>query len=119
MAKDLPDARYHCRPTPEFRSFRQEFWHMIANNQYLTALLRGEKPDAEKIFSDQGKPAARSDIIGQLESSGKEVSALPEQKFDGRIVGPLEHAAEHYGKLVVMFRSNGVVLLVSCTQPGN
>jgi len=119
MAKDLPDAKYDFRPTPESRSFRQEFWHMIASNQYMLSLLKGEKVDTQKLFSDEGKPAARADIIAQLESSGKEVSTLLKSKFDGRIVGMLEHAAEHYGKLVVMFRLNGIVPPVSRTQPGS
>ena len=109
IAKDVPDDKMDYRPHPDARSFREELWHLIANNQYAAALMKGEKVDAAKLFSNEGKPTDRAEIVRELESSGQECSALIEKNFDSRMIGLLEHAGEHYGKLVTLYRINGIV----------
>jgi hypothetical protein len=116
IAKDIPDQVLDYRPQKDTRSAREELWHMIGSNQVALARLKGEQVDVRKLMSNDGKPQGRAEIVAQLESSAKEVAQLLGQKFDPRIIGQIEHAGEHYGKLVTIYRVNGLVPPASRTE---
>lgn len=109
IAKDLPEDKYDYRPHKDVRSAIEEIWHVTAATQAFGAALKNEQIDRQKLFSNEGKPRARAELAAQLENAVREVTQLLEKNFDGRVIGQLEHAGEHYGKLVTIYRVNGLV----------
>lgn len=72
-------------------------------------MRRGTPNTGHQLFSNQGRPRDRAEFVAALVSSGRECAALLETKADPRIVGLIEHAGEHYGKLVTLYRVKGLV----------
>ncbi len=110
MAKDFPEDKYDSRPQKDARSFVEEVWHLTQGTEFFAAVLRGEQPDPQKFFgSYDGRPRTRAELAAQLEKGTKEVATLLEQKPTPRSIGWVEHAGEHYGKLVTIYRMNNLV----------
>jgi hypothetical protein len=109
LAKDVPEDKLNYRPHPDVRSFLEEIWHMTASNQLCVARLKGEQVDFAKLFSNEGRRRQRAQFVGQLESSARECAHLLEKNPNPRVIGLIEHAGEYYGKLVTMYRVNGLV----------
>ena len=109
IAKDLPEDKFDYRPHKDVRSMIEELWHATAANISFAAQFKNEQIDRQKLFSTEGKPRTRAELVAQLENSVSAVSKLIEASFDARIIGLAEHAGEHYGKLVTMYRINGLV----------
>jgi len=110
MAKDFPEDKFDARIQKDVRSFIEEIWHVTQTCEWGAAILRGEQPDANKYFgSYDGRPRARAELVAQLEKAVSDVAALLQQKASPRAIGLIEHAGEHYGKLVAIYRVNGLV----------
>lgn len=121
----VPEEMYDFRPTPEVRSFREQFTHLIDENFRFLAQAAGETPPMEKSAIEQLK--SRQDILQALKASydyGEKVwTGLTEQKalelIPGREGKPQPRWApilvqmmdnmNHYGNLVVYVRLKGMV----------
>jgi hypothetical protein len=109
MVRDFPEDKFDYKPHADSRSFLQEVWHVTAVVQLLAARGRGEKLDTRKLFSDEGKPRAREEVAAALEKATQEAAAYIEKTMDPQFISTCTHAAEHYGHLVGIYRSLGLV----------
>ena len=61
LVAQVPEDKYDFRPTPEVRSFREQFTHLIGENFRFMAQAAGEPPPMEKSAIEQLK--GRDDIL--------------------------------------------------------
>ncbi len=116
LAEELPEERYGFRPVPEIRSFAEQLRHLAFWNLYVVKTLRREEADGEANELPATTHPTRAEIVPALKDSHAAVRAEYERVGAERteadadlIVSFLEHAAEHYGQLVVYFRLSGLV----------
>jgi hypothetical protein len=125
IAAQVPEDLYDFRPTPEVRSFREQFTHLIDENFRFMAQAAGETPPMEKSAIEQLK--GRDEILQALKDSydygAKVWTGLTEQKalemIPGRggrpqprwtpILVQISDNMNHYGNLVVYVRLKGMV----------
>jgi uncharacterized damage-inducible protein DinB len=120
-AKDVPEGKYSWKPTPEVRSFAEQFAHVAGAQSMFCAMALGEKPPAEDAVTATTKAA----LIAALEKSNRdcdrayaqtdaalsakvEVFGQPQSKLYALIMNAT-HDAEHYGNLITYLRLNGIV----------
>jgi hypothetical protein len=110
MAKDFPEDKFDSRPHKDARSFIEELWHLTATAEWLRAQYTGEKVDTDKLFgSYEGRPRDRAQLVAQLEKAVKDCAGHIEKDPRPRVIGLIEHAGEHYGKLATIYRINNLV----------
>ena len=109
MVRDFPQDKIDYRPHKDARSFAEEVWHVTAVVQLLAARARGETVDSRKLFSNEGKPRDREEMAMALEKATQEVAAYMQKNLDPQFISTCTHAAEHYGHLVGIYRSLGLV----------
>ena len=125
IVAQVPEDMYDFRPTPEVRSFREQFTHLIDENFRFMAQAAGETPPMEKSTIEQLK--SRDDILQALKDSydygAKVWAGLTDQKamemIPGRggqqqlrwapILVQIIDNMNHYGNLVVYVRLKGMV----------
>ena len=117
MAKDYPEELFDSRPHPDSRSFLEEIRHVTIGLEMSSAWLKGEAFDYNaRVADDEGKPATRESIVGEMEAAIAEsyplVEAGESEAFP-RLIFWMGHQGEHYGKLVSIYRINGLVPPVS------
>jgi uncharacterized damage-inducible protein DinB len=121
----VPEDKYDFRPTPEVRSFREQFTHLIDENFRFMAQAAGEAPPMEKSAIEQLK--GRDEILKALKDSydygAKVWAGMTDQKAMEMIAGrggqqqlrwapiltQIVDNMDHYGNLVVYVRLNGMV----------
>lgn len=104
MAKDFPEDKFDYKPHPDSRSFVEELQHALGVVQGQVARMKGEQPDrgASQIRD-------RAALVAAFEKAKAEFNELwPKEKNPG-IIRLTEHAGEHFGKLVTIYRVNGRV----------
>ncbi len=125
IVAQVPEDLYDFRPTPEVRSFREQFTHLISENFHFMAQAADETPPMEKSAIDQLK--GRDDILKALKDSydyGAKVwmgmtdqTALemipgrggqPQLRWAPILVQIIDNM-NHYGNLVVYVRLKGMV----------
>ncbi len=117
MAKDFPADKMDSRPHKDSRSFIEEVWHVTATAEWLRAQYTGEQVDTKKLFgSYDGRPRDRAEMVAQLEKAVADCAAYLEKSPNPRVIGLIEHAGEHYGKMVTIYRMNGLVPPASRNQ---
>jgi uncharacterized damage-inducible protein DinB len=125
LVAQVPEELYDFRPTPEVRSFREQFTHLIDENYRFMAQAASETPPMEKSAIEQLK--GRDEILQALKDSydygAKVWAGLTDQKamelIPGRGGQPQQRWApilvqiidnmNHYGNLVVYVRLKGMV----------
>jgi uncharacterized damage-inducible protein DinB len=125
LVAQVPEDLYDFRPTPEVRSFREQFTHLIDENYRFMAQAAGETPPMEKSAIEQLK--GRDEILQALKDSydygAKVWAGLTDQKamelIPGRggqqqlrwapILVQIIDNMNHYGNLVVYVRLKGMV----------
>jgi len=125
MAEDFPEDKYDFRPNPAQRTFAEQLLHVAGSNDLFTDVAKGRKPVDDESRANYKTKAA---IVTYIKNSFAEGAAVIKEKGDagmtqavkdsesGRIL-PLsalayeliEHSGEHYGQLVVYYRSAGLV----------
>ena len=126
MAEDFPEDKYDYKPNPDERTFADQLMHMAGANYYLTNMLLGQKPPA----SDDLKRGQRSkaEVVAFVKKSiadgATALQAKGDKGMDATLVDPfskdearvydfaygfIEHMGEHYGQLVVYYRTAGLV----------
>ena len=127
MAEDFPEDKYEFKPNPEQRSFREGLLHVADVNYFFTNPVKGEKPPAQEDFS-KDKLKTKAEVAAYVKKSFADGAAAIKAKGDAglnslivdpyanqqvRVIdmayGFMEHSGEHYGQLVVYYRSNGMV----------
>jgi uncharacterized damage-inducible protein DinB len=125
LVAQVPEDLYDFRPTPEVRSFREQFTHLIDENYRFMAQAAGETPPLEKSAIEQLK--GRDEILQALKDSydyGANVWAgltehkamelipgrggQPQQRWAPILVQIIDNM-NHYGNLVVYVRLKGMV----------
>jgi uncharacterized damage-inducible protein DinB len=113
MAQDFPADKYDFRPTKEVRSFGEVLVHVISGNVYAAKAGRGEKVNWDELNPKDFK--GKAEIVAALQKSIADADATlkntPEERFTKNLrpwIDVIEHAAEHYGQLVVYYRVIGM-----------
>jgi uncharacterized damage-inducible protein DinB len=125
IVAQVPEDLYDFRPTPEVRSFREQFTHLIDENFRFMAQAAGEPPPMEKGAIEQMK--GRDEILAALKASydyGAKVWAgmtdqtamemipgrggQPQLRWAPILVQVIDNM-NHYGNLVVYVRLKGMV----------
>lgn len=117
IAKDFPEDHFDYRPHPDVRSFREEIWHVTSIAEVLVVAEQakkhfeqtGERMDITHVFSYEGRPRDRAGLVAALEKAAAESVEVLEKNPNPNNLWFLEHAGEHYGKLVTMYRNLGLV----------
>ena len=125
IVAQVPEDLYDFRPTPEVRSFREQFTHLIDENFRFMAQAAGEPTPMEKSAIEQLN--GRDDILQALKDSydygAKVWTGMTEQKAMEMIPGrggqpqlrwapillQIVDNMNHYGNLVVYVRLKGMV----------
>ena len=120
-AEAVPEDKYDYKPTPEVRSFRDLFVHIIGENYRMMGMAVGENQKPPENLK------TRADIVKALNDSydygAKVLAGMTDEKavenvagFGGRQVprwtlplGNIVDNMDHYGNLVVYMRLNGIV----------
>ncbi|MFQ5927694.1 MAG: DinB family protein [Terriglobia bacterium] len=134
MAEDLPEDKYDYRPTPEVRSVAELLLHIAGSSYLFIHTARGEQTGPEDLSGEKYK--TKADIVAVFKQSVADGATLIQQAGDAGMAEPIkfpfgnsmisqngfwmaqvEHAAEHYGNLVVYFRLNGIIPPASRPRP--
>ena len=127
MAEDFPEDKYDFKPKPEERSFAEQLLHAAGANYFFINPVLGKKPPAaEDPKRDQYK--TKADIVAFVKKSFADGAAAIQSKGEKglndlfvdsfsnqqvRVIdyayGFIEHCGEHYGQLVVYYRTAGLV----------
>ncbi|MGA2877909.1 MAG: DinB family protein [Bryobacteraceae bacterium] len=114
MARDFAEAKYGYRATKDVRSFGEIIVHVSSGNAYAAKAGRGEKANWDEI--DPKGYTTKAATVALLEKTiadaNATLKATPADRFTMNVqpwLAVIEHAGEHYGQLVVYYRSNGMV----------
>lgn len=111
MAADeqFPEDKFDYRPHPDSRSWIEEIWHVTSSAEAVNVICHGEEPDFGKIFTYDGRPRDRAKMVAAFEKANMESAAALAKMPTPQIIGWIRHSAEHYGKIVGIYRENGIV----------
>ena len=127
IAEDLPEDKYDYKPNPDSRTFISQLIHVSASMYYFTDTAQGQKPR----YPDDPKRdtlKTKADIVAFVKKcvadGTAEIKTLGDKGLNQMYTDPdskqqmhmfdlayglMEHSGEHYGQLVVYYRSNGLV----------
>ncbi len=110
MAKDAkyPADKEGYKPHPDSRSFLDELAHVTQVVVGQVARLKGGDRAAIQA-AVAAIPKDRAGIASTLQSAVTEYATLWAKDKPFNIIGVSEHAGEHYGKLVTIYRAQGLV----------
>ncbi len=110
MAKDTkyPADKEGFKPHADSRSFLEELSHVTQVVVSQVARLKGGDRAAIQA-AVSAMPKDRAGIAATLESAKAEFLTLWAKDKPFGIIGLNEHAGEHYGKLVTIYRVQGLV----------
>ena len=126
MAEDFPEEKYSYKPAPESRTFAAMLLHVGGSMYYFTDFAIGQKPRYPDDPKDENLKSKAQIVAfmkkcvadGADEIKKKGDQGLKEAVNDGGphldrlydlAYGLIEHSGEHYGQLVVYYRTNGMV----------
>ena len=122
MAKDLPEAKYSHKPSPETRSFGDVIVHIASGNIFGARAGRGEEVNWDELDPKDYK--TKDAIVALLDKSivdaTASLKAIPADYFNKTLFpwfAVIEHAGEHYGQLVAYYREMGLVPPESRPKP--
>ena len=118
-AEAVPEDKYDFKPTPEVRSFREQFVHIVEENYFFMGFVAGEKAQPP------GNPKTKAEIVKALNDSydygAKVFASLNDQKALEMVprgqrqiprwsmaLANIIDNMDHYGNLVVYMRLNGI-----------
>jgi uncharacterized damage-inducible protein DinB len=122
MAKDLPEAKYNHKPSPDTRSFGEVIVHIASGNIFGAKAGRGEEVNWDELDPKDYKTKAA--IVALLEKSIADATtslkAVPAENFSKTLFpwfAVIQHESEHYGQLVAYYREMGLVPPESRKEP--
>ena len=126
IAEDLPEDKYGFKPHADSRTFVSQVIHAGAGMYYFTDGVEGKKARYGDDMKDA--PKTRAELVAFVKKCVEDGANVIKAKGDkgmmdsainpftgnyDRILdlayGLIEHSGEHYGQLVVYYRSNGLV----------
>ena len=117
MAEDFPENLYAYKPTPEVRSFGDVIVHVVSGNAFGARAAHAPAFDWKdwseldpKTF--KGKADRVAALKKSIDDATAALKAVPDDNFKVTLqpwMSIIEHAAEHYGQLVVYYRANKMV----------
>ena len=130
-AEIVPEDKYDFKPTPEVRSFRDLFIHIVEENYFFMGVVTGERAGDPNRFKNL---KTRAEIVKALNESydygAKALASLDDQKALAMIqrgqrqiprwsmaLVNIADNMDHYGNLVVYMRLNGIVPPSSQPRP--
>jgi len=129
VAEAVPEDKYDYKPTPEVRSFREQFVHVVGENHMFMGFVAGEKSAPPQDLK------TREQIVNALNESydygAKILAGLTDESaaesvpgFRGQpqprwaiVMANLMDNMDHYGNLVVYMRVNGITPPRSAPKP--
>jgi uncharacterized damage-inducible protein DinB len=126
IAEDLPEDKYDYKPNPDSRTFVAQLLHVSASMYYFTDSAQGKKPhlpDDPKRDELQTKAQIVAFVKKCVQDGADVIKAKGDKGMNESVAtggptltrigdlayGLIEHSGEHYGQLVVYYRSNGLV----------
>jgi len=126
-AELVPEDKFTWKPTPEVRSFAEQFAHVASNEISYCAIALGQTP-----VEDTVKPGNKAAMLAALDKSMQEcekaygqsdaaAAAMTTMYGNQRsriraLIVNATHDAEHYGNLVTYMRMKNIVPPTS--EPG-
>jgi hypothetical protein len=122
-AEEIPEAMYAYRPTPDVRSFGEQFAHVAGSQKMFCAMVLGDKVPGEADVEKAAKTKAA--IVAALKESNTYCERAYSQS-DDNVKAPVDvfgeqhpkfyallmnatHDGEHYGNIVTYMRMNKLV----------
>jgi uncharacterized damage-inducible protein DinB len=129
MAEDFPEDKYDYKPNATERTFAEQLLHVAGSNDLFTDVANGKKPVDDESRDHYKTKAAVVTYLKKTFADGAEAIKAKGDKGMSEVVvdaesgrnvhllalayGVIEHSAEHYGQLVVYYRSMGLIPPVS------
>ncbi len=126
MAEDWPEEKYDWKPTPAVKSFVEQLLHIGGANYFFTDTALGKPLGAEDLPREKYK--TKADVVTAMKKSFADGAAVIKEKGDAGLAATVkhpfanqmahlssiawdltEHAGEHYGQLVMYYRTSGQV----------
>jgi uncharacterized damage-inducible protein DinB len=119
-AEIVPEDKYDFKPTPEVRSFRDQFVHIIEENYFFMGAVTGErqnppanlrtKAEIVKALNDSYDYGAKV-LAGLNDRTALEMVQRGQRQFPrwSMALANIVDNMDHYGNLVVYMRLNGIV----------
>lgn len=132
MADDFPADKYDWKPTPEVRSFSEQLLHAAGYACHVQDLAKGARPKEEDPPRANFK--SKADVVAYVKKcfadGAKAIEAMGDTNLAETIHvdnwtvtnfglwnSAIEHAGEHYGQLVMYYRTNKMVPPASRPKP--
>lgn len=111
MAGDegYPEDKFDSRPHPDSRSYAEELRHVALVGEAFARRARGEEVDFGPLRAKEKEPATRAERVAELEAARDAFAAVLAEKERPDLIGFIAGMSEHYGKLVTIYRMNGIV----------
>lgn len=112
MAEDFPEEMYTYKPHPDVRTFGEELLHVAHVDAVVAQRAAGRQDSFRTIFREIApdyRYTSKADTVAKLKKAIKDCQPAVEAEDNSGLIGLLEHAGEHYGKLVIYYRNNGLV----------
>lgn len=128
IAEDLPEDKYDFKPNPDSRTFLAQLLHAAASMYYFTDTAQGKKPRyPDDPKREDLKLTGKEQVVAFVKQCVQDGADVIKAKGDEGLktavndggphldrlydlaYGLIEHSGEHYGQLVVYYRSNGLV----------
>jgi len=125
MAEDFPEDKYEFKPTPAQRTFADQLLHVAGSNDLFTSVAKGQKPVDDETRAHYPTKAA---VVTYLKKSFTDGATVIHEKGEGGMTQTvvdaesgqslplaalayelIEHSGEHYGQLVVYYRTAGLI----------
>ncbi len=108
MARDsnFPAEKENYRPHPDVRSMIEELRSATAVIVTRVDRMKGGQREMKEIIASLPRDRAALDEV--LEGARAEYVSLWQKEKSAMIIDLAEYAGEHYGKLVTMYRVNGL-----------
>ena len=121
IAAAVPEDKYDFKPTPEVRSFRDQFVHIVEENYFFMGFVSGQrnakpavtpktKAEIIKALTDSYDFGAKA-LAGLNDSNAMEIIPVMGNRQGPRWSMALMNIVDnmdHYGNLVVYMRLNGI-----------
>ena len=121
----MPEDGYNCKPTPEMRTFAQQFIHLAIDNYGFTATITGKpnpypnSDETEKDPSLQSKATVTKFVIDSYDFAIQGLANLTAAQLQEKIgkrnipreqyfFKAFEHQTHHRGQATVYLRLKGV-----------
>ncbi len=110
MARDFPAEKYDASVGGGAQTFKKLIWHATGNVYGIAYRAQGISREEIRAKSREIKePTDRDGYVAALEKAYKVCAEAVKKKLPVGTASGIEHMGEKYGKLVAIYRANGMV----------